>query len=159
MKTLKTNQTACRKGILFLFSLVVFPCLFSFSQEALKDYKVNPEEKKQVVDSIALFMEGKYVFPDKGNEMGHLVLKNLKEGKYDGISDPQDFAAALTHDLQSVNHDRHIRVMYGPEMIAMIRRGQEEETKKETEEYMKQQQEHINFNFKDFLTSFSWSRA
>jgi hypothetical protein len=149
METQKLNQTACRKGILFLISLMFFPCLVSFSQEALKDYKVNPEEKKQVVDSIALFMEEKYVFPDKGKEMGQLVMKNLKEGKYDGISDPQDFAAAVTEDLQSVNRDRHIRVMYGPEMIDMLRKSLKEETKKEMEEYMKQQQEHINFNFEE----------
>jgi hypothetical protein len=149
MKTLITNQTACRKGILFFLSLIIFPCLVSFSQEVLKDYKVNPEEKKQVVDSIALFMERKYVFPDKGKEMGQLVVKNLKEGKYNGISDPQNFAAALTEDLRSVNHDRHIGVMYGPEMIAMMRKGQNEETKKEMEEYMKQQQEHVNFNFEE----------
>lgn len=149
METQKKNQTACRKGILFLISLMFFPCLVSFSQEVLKDYKVNTEEKKLVVDSIALFMEEKYVFPDKGKEMGQLVLNNLKAGKYDGISDPQDFAAALTEDLRSVNHDRHIGVMYGPEMIAMIRKGQKDETKKEMEEYMKQQQERINFNFKE----------
>jgi hypothetical protein len=141
------NQTPLRKGMLFLFSLMIFPCLVSLSQEALKDYKVNPEEKKQVVDSIALFMKEKYVFPDKGEAMGQLVLKNLKEGKYDGISNPQDFAEALTEDLQLVNHDRHIRVMYGPEMIDMVRKGQKEETKKEMEEYMKRQQEHVNFNF------------
>ena len=147
MKTQITNQTACRKGILFLFSLMIFPSLVSFSQEVLKDYKVNPEEKKQVVDSITLFIKEKYVFPDKGEAMGQLVLKNLKEGKYDGISNPQDFAEALTEDLQLVNHDRHIRVMYGPEMIDMVRKGQKEETKKEMEEYMKRQQEHVNFNF------------
>jgi len=128
---------------------MIFPCLISFSQTAKEDYKVNPQEKKQVVDSIALFMKEKYIFPDKGEEMGQLLLKNLKEGKYDEISDPQDFAAALTGDLQSVNHDRHIGVRYGPEMIAMIRKGQNEETKKEAEEYRKQRQEHTNFNFQE----------
>ena len=148
MKTQKTNQTGCRKRI-FLFSLLFIPYLISFSQGAMEDYKVNPQEKKQVVDSIALFMKEKYVFPDKGKEMGQLVLNNLKEGKYDEISNPQDFAAALTKDLQSVNHDKHIGVRYGPEMIAMIRKGQNEETKKEAEEYMKKQQEHVNFNFQE----------
>lgn len=149
MKTLKTDQTNCRRRIFFLFPLVIFPFLISFSQEAMEDYKVNPQEKKQVVDSIALLMKEKYVFPDKGQEMGELVLKNLKEGKYNDLSNPQDFAAALTEDLQSVNHDRHIGVRYGPEMITMIRKGQNEETKKEAEEYMKKRQEHVNFNFKE----------
>ena len=149
MKTQKTHQTACQKQILLLFSLVIFPCLISVSQEALKEYKVNSEEKKQVVDSVALFMKEKYVFPDKGEEMGLLVLNNLKEGKYDGISNPQDFAAALTGDLRSVNHDKHIGVRYAPEMIARIRQGEKEETKKEAEEYLRKRQEHINFNFEE----------
>jgi len=149
MKTQKTNQTNCHKGLLLLLSLMIVPFLTSFCQEILKDYKVNPVEKKQVIDSIALFMTEKYVFPDKGKEMGQLMLNKLKEGKYDGISDPQDFATALTADLQSVNHDKHIGVRYGPQMIALIRKGQNEETKKEAEEYMKKQQERVNFNFQE----------
>ncbi len=68
------------------------------SQEE-KEYKVNQTEKEQVVDSIAKFMEEKYVFPDKGKEMGDLVQKNLKDGKYDDISNPNEFAEKLSEDL------------------------------------------------------------
>ncbi len=149
MKTQKTLQTGFPKGIIFLLSLVIFPGMILLSQDAMEDYKVKPEEKKQVIDSVALFMKEKYVFPDKGEEMARMVLKNLKDGKYDEISDPQDFATALTKDLQSVNHDRHIGVRYNPEMIALIKKGQNEETKKEAEEYMKKRQEHVNFNFEE----------
>jgi len=114
--------------------------------------KVNPisqEEKKQVVDSIALFMAEKYVFPDKGKEMGDLVSKNFKNGDYDNLSDPIEFASRLSEDLLTINNDRHIGVRYMPEQIAMLKKADEDGNNKELEEFEKKQREFVNFNFQE----------
>ena len=119
------------------------------SQETTDAIKLSSAEKQQVVDSIALFMTDRYVFPDKGKEMGDLVSKNLKDGKYDQISDPQEFASQLSQDLLTINNDRHIGVRYMPERIAMMMKAEEDENNKELEEFEKRQAEYSNFYFKE----------
>ena len=132
-----------------LILLTLIPAFFrlGFSQEA--EIKINANEKNIVVDSIAKLMSEKYVFPDKGKEMGDIVSKNLKKGKYDDITSPQEFAAQLSQDLLTINNDRHIGVRYMPERIAMIKKAQEDENNKELEEFEKRQREYGNFSFKE----------
>ena len=47
----------------------------------------------------------------------------LDAGKYDKIENVNAFAQALTGDLRSISHDKHIRVTYSPETVKMIRAG------------------------------------
>ncbi len=144
MKTLKQFRITT---ILILFVLILALIKMGYSQEA--EIKIDANEKKLVVDSIALFMNERYVFPDKGKEMGDLVIKNLEEGKYDAISNPQEFAGQLSKDLLTINNDRHIGVMYMPERIAMMKKAEEDDNNKELEEYEKRQREFNNYNFEE----------
>ncbi|MEZ5083505.1 MAG: hypothetical protein R2750_08655 [Bacteroidales bacterium] len=141
MKTLKTGFL-----LISLMAILIVPSGV-FSQD--KVIKIEANEKILVVDSIAKFMTEKYVFPDKGKEMGDLVLKNLKDGKYDDISDPNEFADKLSEDLLTINNDRHIGVRFMPERIAMIKKADEDENNKELEEYEKKQREYTNYFFKE----------
>ncbi len=144
---MKTFRQLKITKILILLALI--PVFFGvgFSQET--EIKINAIEKELVVDSIAKFMAEKYVFPDKGKEMGDLVSKNLKEGKYENITNPQEFASQLSEDLLTINNDRHIGVMYMPERIALIKKAEEDENNKELEELEKRRREFSNFNFKE----------
>jgi hypothetical protein len=81
--------------------------------------------------------------------MGELVLNKMKEGDYDAIEDPYEFAEELTKDLLTINNDRHIGVRYMPERIAMIKKAEEDEDNKELEEFEKRQREYNNFYFKE----------
>lgn len=147
MKTKNTTKALILFLTFFLIPNLTFTNLLA--QEAADMPTISKEEKKQVVDSIALFMTDKYVFPDKGKEMGDLVLKNLKDGKYNDISDPREFADKLSQDLLTINNDRHIGVRYMPERIAMINKANDDENNKELEEYEKRQREYSNFYFKE----------
>jgi hypothetical protein len=147
MKTRKIRNVINLKNA---FVILFLACVSL--QVIAQDKEANPishEEKKQVVDSIALFMAEKYVFPDKGKEMGDLVSKNFKNGDYDNVSDPIEFASRLSEDLLTINNDRHIGVRYMPEQIAMIKKADEDENNKELEEYEKKQREFVNFNFQE----------
>lgn len=147
---MKTKNTL--KSLILLLTLILITNLSLtnlLAQEATDMPTISEEEKKQVVDSIALFMTDKYVFPDKGKEMGDLVQKNLKDGKYKEINDPREFANQLSQDLLTINNDRHIGVRYMPERIAMIKKAEEDEDNKELEEYEKRQREYSNFYFKE----------
>ncbi len=118
-----------------------------YSQEEIT--KIDAQERSLVVDSIAKFMSEKYVFPDKGKEMGDLLLANSETGKYDEITDPGEFAQKLSEDLRTVNNDRHIGVMYMPERIALIKKAREDENNQELEELEKRYNEFTNFSFEE----------
>lgn len=132
---------------------IILACMFSLivgqgmAQE--NDVKIDAEERTQVVDSIAKFMTERYVFPDKGKEMGDLLLENIKKGKYDMISDPVEFSQLLTEDLLTVNNDRHIGVRYMPERIALIKAAEEDEDNTELEELERRFNEYSNYDFKE----------
>ncbi|MDP9869645.1 MULTISPECIES: S41 family peptidase [Streptosporangium] len=53
-----------------------------------------------------------YVFPEIGVEIADILRKRLAAGAYAGISEDEAFAAAVTEDLQSVNGDKHLRLIH-----------------------------------------------
>lgn len=98
-----------------LVALVAAPC------RAGEQFLVNPAMKEEMVDSICVLLMRNYVFEDQAARITRHVRGRLKKGAYDAISDPEELAAALTTDLQSVNQDRHLRVRFAPESIAIFR--------------------------------------
>jgi len=133
------------KIIILTACMLVFGLHTAFTQE--ESVKIDAKEKSQVVDSIAKFMTERYVFPDKGKEMGDLVIANHKKGNYNDITDPVEFSQKLTEDLLTVNNDRHIGVMYMPERIAMMQAAQEDEDNTELEDLERRYNEFSNYNF------------
>jgi len=132
------------------FLLAIFILAFSLHGVAqAQDTKISKIEQQVVVDSIALFMADRYVFPDKGEEMAKLIKSNFAEGKYDDVSGHQDFAMKLTEDLRTINGDRHIGLMYAPDRIAMMQRDMEDEESEELEEYEQRMNEFDNYGFEE----------
>ncbi|HPE57265.1 MAG TPA: S41 family peptidase [Bacteroidales bacterium] len=142
MKTKKRISTY----VLTLIVLISFG-IIPFSLNA-QEAKIQQAEKQQVVDSIAKLMTNRYVFPDVGKDMGDLVLKNMASGKYDAVSDYNEFGMMLTDDLRSVSNDRHIGVRYNPERIAMEKKAEAEGNEEELEAYYRRFDEANNYNFK-----------
>jgi retinol-binding protein 3 len=150
MKTMNFNYMLKRSlKIAALMVLISTFAGFTYGQADQPEIKLTKQEKTQVVDSISKFMADKYVFPDMGKKMGDLVTKNLKDGTYENISNPGDFAGKLTEDLRTVNSDRHIAVQFDPEYIAMVKKANADENNKELEEYEKKKREYSNFNFRE----------
>jgi len=135
---------------IYTIMLIVFIMLQGAQCYAQENMPVlTSQEKTQVVDSIALFMTERYVFPDEGRQMGDLVQQNMKDGKYDDITDPGAFSRQLTEDLLTVNNDRHIGVMYLPERIAMMQAAEEDANNTELEDLERRFREFNNYNFKE----------
>jgi C-terminal processing protease CtpA/Prc len=150
MKTTKQKQSQARSFMIISLAILIMGSSgLTLGQPDQPEIKLTKQEKTQVVDSITRFMADKYVFPDMGKKMGDLVTQNLKNGAYENISNPGDFAAKLTEDLRTVNNDRHIGVQYEPEYIAMMKKAKEDENNKELEEYEKRRSEYSNYNFKE----------
>lgn len=77
--------------------------------------------KQAMVDSLASFLNRNYVFADKAGAIGASIRKQLRKGAYDQITDPEELATALTRDLLAASKDKHLRVRFGNEQIALLR--------------------------------------
>lgn len=139
-------------SVKILILLAGFLCSlpFYYMQAQENDNPIlNTAEKKQVVDSIALFMTDYYVFPDVGLAMGETIGKKLADGGYDAFENYPAFAGELTDDLRSVSKDLHIGVRYAPEMIAMMNRADADENNTELEDLRRREAAYSNYNFKE----------
>ncbi|MFJ8960707.1 S41 family peptidase [Lentzea sp. NPDC102401] len=58
-----------------------------------------------------------YVFPDTANEIAKVLRAHLDEGAYSDVDDDEEFAAKVTADLQSVNGDKHLRLLHSAEEV------------------------------------------
>ena len=88
---------------------------------------LKKEEQKEVVDSVSQLLNDNYVFPEVAKEMTALIRQQLEKGAYEGISNPNQFADKLTEDLRSICKDKHLRVRFSPEQVAMMREHRDDE--------------------------------
>src|SRR5690606_21648109 len=80
----------------------------AYSQEA----QLTDTYKKEVIDSIALQLKDKYVFPDAADLMAEELLDRYKKGHYDNIKDKTTFADSLKSNLYMISKDKHVGVSY-----------------------------------------------
>ncbi len=71
-------------------------------------------ERQATVEAIGKLLDDHYVFPEVAKKTGASLAAKLKSGVYDRLDDPFAFAEALTHDLQEVAKDLHLRVGVQP---------------------------------------------
>jgi hypothetical protein len=84
--------------------------------------------RAEIIDSVSAALAEVYVFPDVAEEMEDHIRRRNQEGAYDLIGTVPEFAQMLTRDLQSVSHDRHLRVGYvSPEMVARMTSDEDSE--------------------------------
>jgi retinol-binding protein 3 len=76
------------------------------------DTTIDAATRAEVLENVLRRLDEGYVFPKKASEMARAVRERAKRGGYDRIVSARDFADSLTHDLQAVSHDRHLRVVY-----------------------------------------------
>ena len=74
------------------------------------DARLTAEQRQIVIDSIAGALNRMYVFPDVAAKMEADLRARVKRGEFKGIADASSFAQMLTQDLQSISHDKHLRV-------------------------------------------------
>jgi hypothetical protein len=96
-----------------LLPLTLFSSLFGEAQEIT----LTATDKQIAIDSLAANLNRIYVFPDKGKSMADFIQANLKQGKYNSITNPNNFADQVTSDILSVSNDKHLRFVYGPERV------------------------------------------
>jgi len=139
-------------AILFIlfFALSAFPSAQEREEPATPP-ALDAKMRVEVVKGVGELLQKLYIFPDKAKEMDALLAKKLQEGAYDKSVDVQAFARTLTQDLQGVSKDKHIRVIYGPEIVKRIQARNSrsaEERENERQQAVKEERKR-NFGFQE----------
>jgi C-terminal processing protease CtpA/Prc len=136
---------------LFFFTLSALPSPAQEKEAAAKPPDLDATMRAEVVKGVGDLLKDLYIFPDKAKEMDALITEKLQEGAYDKLIDVQAFARTLTEDLRSVSKDKHIRVIYGPEIVKRIRarEGRSEEEKEKERQRALAEARKRNFGFQE----------
>ena len=140
-------------AILFIlfFAVSAFPYSVQEKEETVPSPALDAKMRAEVVRGVGHHLKNFYIFPEKAREMDALIAKKLEEGAYDNVGDVQAFARALTGDLRSVSNDKHIRVIYGPEIVKRIRarEGRSAEERETERQRALLEARRMNFGFQE----------
>jgi hypothetical protein len=78
---------------------------------------MNQAAADEIVRQVAGLAEAHYVFGDIGGQIGKLLTGHAAAGRYAGQADLAGLAALVTEDLQAVNGDQHLRLIYSAEEL------------------------------------------
>ena len=65
-----------------------------------------------ITRDLAGLVAERYVFPGLAAEISRLLENGLAEDRHAAVPDEQALATALTQDLQSLNGDKHLRLLH-----------------------------------------------
>ena len=127
-----------RSKKIFTLLLILLPASI-FSQKSLQK-----EEKDAVIEGIKALIHDNYVFIDRVASVNKALDKLHETGKYDDVTDFQDFAKVLSEDLVAITKDKHFKVQYSPELLKSRReRARRQEDPQDAEE---EEEEVIDWN-------------
>ena len=81
---------------------------------------LSDDVKSLIIKNLSNIILKNYPFEEAAQKMASLLEINLQREEYGGIEKYGDFANALTNDLRSCSHDRHILVFYHPETARQL---------------------------------------
>jgi len=79
--------------------------------------KIDAATRARVIDGVVANLNEFYVYPESAKKMEEALRERQKKGAYDAVADGEKFATMLTDDLQQVSHDKHLHVMFSPEVL------------------------------------------
>jgi C-terminal processing protease CtpA/Prc len=95
---------------LWIALLLVLSLLIPFNRVAAQENSIGNEFRSKVIEKINQLLNDNYVFPDVAKATAEHLIKKLNAGRFDTDSTLAVFAKSLTEEVQSVNHDKHMRI-------------------------------------------------
>ena len=86
---------------------------------------MDESELTRVVGQIRTLVEAHYVFPDVAAAVSRVLAAGLAEGRYP--AEARSLATSVTADLQSVNGDKHLRLLYHEQALPQRTPGDDSE--------------------------------
>ena len=115
-----------------------------------QDLTIDAAMRAGTVQKIGEMLKASYVFPEVAAKCADHLQAQLSAGAYDKLGVAVPFADALTRDLQSISHDKHLRVNVRPPESASMSTAAEPtaEQRREMLARMKADIRKGNFGFK-----------
>jgi C-terminal processing protease CtpA/Prc len=73
---------------------------------------IDPTTQLEIINQLCERLNACYIFPEAAEHICHHLQQTLVDGEYDGLTDGNLFALALTIQLQEVTHDEHLWVRW-----------------------------------------------
>lgn len=119
IKRLLCDPYALAKGAVFVALAylclgLILPGLLGMWKEThtVSTFDVTPAMRRQLVATLSDKMARRYLDVQKGAQLAGMLERAMREGWYDGISSPTQFARELTRDLRDTSGDLHIAVRF-----------------------------------------------
>lgn len=78
---------------------------------------VDAATRHAVVAKLAVELRDRYVFPDRAASAASQLLAADRAGKFDAMTDPDEFAKAVTGVLAESLHDKHLHLSYSADAL------------------------------------------
>ena len=100
----------------------------------------------EIVQKICTLLENNYVIPDIGKKVSAQLKASHARGEYSGLASAREFAARLDADLAEWSKDKHLGVIYDPDLVRQLKEQTQEDAYL-TEEMVAEERSK-NFGFK-----------
>lgn len=88
------------------------------SGQRTAEHQLTQPERTEVINTLLKWIESDYILPDVAKQMTQAVREHQAKHEYDSITNGEQFAKTLTHDLQAVSHDHHLGVDYSAQPVS-----------------------------------------
>jgi len=99
--------------------LLLIGLFFTLNASIAQDHQsFTKKYKTEAIHKLSELMNDFYVFPKVAKLTEEHLMTQLKEGHFDQFQDDETFAAALTASVQTINKDKHMRIMVNRPYVA-----------------------------------------
>jgi hypothetical protein len=106
-------------ALAYLSFVIILPSTVATWQEAhtLGTFDVTPTMRAQLVETLADKVARRYLDEKKGMQVAAAIRQAERNGEYDGISSPGEFARLMTSELIRFSDDQHMHVVFVPDEL------------------------------------------
>src|SRR4051794_4281314 len=109
---MKTIVLIARVVTVLILALFILRSVASAQQPAQTDMIIDASTRTAVIESLIKELNDGYVFPDTAKKIESDLRSRVSNKEYDSVTGAKAFVEKLTADVQSVSHDKHMRVRY-----------------------------------------------
>lgn len=139
------QERKCVVHWLVMFSVVSVISVQVFVSTSLSAKPLDALTREIVVEELSYLFEDSYVDAKVGRKSADYILQQLASDRYSNIIDNAEFARQLTVDLQSINHDKHVRV-FAPQFTGPTEANGKEENQQQA---LSQTEVEDNYGFRE----------
>jgi hypothetical protein len=124
VKRVLSDPYSWAKGIVFLALayltfVIILPSTLSMWDEThtMGSLNITPTMRAELVESLADKVTRRYLDAKKGLQIATALRQAERDGQYDDLRSPGEFARLLTSELIGSSNDQHMQVMFRPNEV------------------------------------------